>query len=66
MYEYGKGALRDNVMAYMWYDTASVSGHDKAGEWRDERAGLMTPEDISKAQGMARGCMSSGYTKCGY
>jgi len=66
MYEYGKGVLQDNVMAHMWYNTASVNGHDKAGEWRDERAGLMTPADIFKAQGMARECMSSGYTKCGY
>ena len=66
MYSNGKGVLQDNVMAHMWYNTASVNGHDKAGEWRDERAGLMTPADIFKAQGMAREFMSSGYTKCGY
>ena len=34
--------------------------------YRDEVAGLMTTEDISKARSMARECMSSGYTKCGY
>ena len=66
MYELGEGVLQDNVMAHMWYNIASANGNDKSGEWRDERAGLMTPADISKAQAMARECMSSGYTKCGY
>ena len=66
IYEYGRGVLQDNVMAHMWYNIASANGHSKAGEWRDERAGLMTNADISKAQAMARECMSSGYKKCGY
>jgi TPR repeat protein len=66
MYEYGNGVLQDNTMAHMWYNIASANGHDKSGEWRDERAGLMTNADISKAQSMARECMSSSYTKCGY
>ena len=66
MYRLGDGVLQDNVMAHMWYNIASANGNDKSGEWRDERAGLMTPADISKAQAMARECMSSGYTKCGY
>ena len=65
-YEYGEGVLQDNVMAHMWYNIASANGNSKAGEWRDERAGLMTQADISKAQAMARECMNSGYKKCGY
>ena len=66
MYEYGQGVLQDNTMAHMWYNIASANGHKKAGGYRDERAGLMTNADISKAQAMARECMSHGYTKCGY
>ena len=66
LYEYGQGVPQDNVMAHMWYNLAAANGDDKAGKWRDERAGLMTNADISKAQAMARECMSSGYTKCGY
>ena len=66
MYENGHGVLQDNVMAHMWYNIASANGVEKAGEWRDERAGLMTSADISKAQSMARECMSSGYKNCGY
>jgi TPR repeat protein len=65
MYEYGKGVLQDNVMAHMWYNIASANGNEDAGKWRDERAGLMTPADISKAQAMARECMSGGYQNCG-
>jgi TPR repeat protein len=64
MYEYGEGVLQDNVMVHMWHNIASANGHSKAGEWRDERAGLMTNADISKAQAIE--CMSSGYKKCGY
>ena len=66
MYEYGHGVLQDNTMAHMWYNIASANGYEEAGEWRDQRAGLMTSADISKAQAMARECMNSGYTKCGY
>jgi len=53
-------------MAHMWYNIASANGHEKAGGYRDELAGLMPPEDMSKAQAMARECINSGYTKCGY
>jgi TPR repeat protein len=66
MYRKGAGVLQDNVMAHMWYNIASANGYAKAGKYRDERAGLMTPADISKAQAMARECMSSSYKKCGY
>jgi TPR repeat protein len=66
MFEYGHGVLQDNTMAHMWYNIASANGNEKAGGYRDGRAGLMTNADISKAQAMARECMSSGYTKCGY
>ena len=65
-YEYGEGVLQDNVMAHMWYNIASANGNSKAGDYRDERAGLMTQADISKAQAKARECMNSGYNKCGY
>ena len=66
MYQYGLGVLQNNTMAHMWYNIASANGHEKSGGYRDELAGLMTNADISKAQAMARECMNSGYTKCGY
>ena len=66
MYEFGRGTLKDNVMAHMWFNIASANGHSVSGKWRDETAGLMTQADISKAQEMARECMSSSYQSCGY
>ena len=66
MLKNGQGVPQDNTMAHMWYNIASANGFEKAGGYRDERAGLMTPADIFKAQAMARECMNSSYTKCGY
>ena len=65
-YENGEGVLQDNVRAHMWYNIAAANGAEKAGEWREKRAGLMTSADISKAQSMARECMSSKYKNCGW
>ena len=65
MYQLGDGVLQDNVMAHMWYNISSANGDPESGDWRDERAGLMTNADISKAQQMARECMSSNYQNCG-
>jgi len=50
----------------MWYNIAAANGAEKAGEWREERAGLMTSADISEAQSMARECMNSKYKNCGW
>ena len=66
MYKDGEGVLQNNVMAHMWYNIAAANGNKKSGEWRDERAGLMTSADISKAQSMARECLSSNYKNCGW
>ena len=65
-YENGEGVLQDNVRAHMWYNIAAANGYEKAGEWREKRAGLMTSADISKAQSMARDCMNSNYKNCGW
>jgi len=50
----------------MWYNIASANGDPESGERRDALAGLMSQADISKAQQMARECMSSNYQNCGY
>jgi TPR repeat protein len=64
MNEYGDGVLQDNITAHMWYNIASANGHEKAGEYRAELAGLMTADAIEKATAMARECMNSNYKKC--
>lgn len=65
-YKLGNGVLQSNVIAHMWFNIASANGSPESGEWRDERAGLMTSADISKAQEMAGECISSNYQNCGY
>jgi len=66
MYDKGKGVLQDNVIAHMWYNIGSAKGQEIGGTNRDKIAKEMTSADISKAQSMARECMSSNYKNCGY
>ena len=66
MYTLGSGVLQDNVRAHMWYNISAANGDEKSGEWRDRTASKMTSADISKAQSMARECMSSNYKNCGW
>jgi uncharacterized protein len=65
-YESGQGVLQDNILSHMWYNIASANGNKKSSEWRDKIAAKMTAADISKAQTMAKECMSSGYKNCGW
>ena len=65
-YQFGNGVLQNNVMAHMWYNIASANGVKSADHFRDMVEADMTPDDISKAQAMARECMNSGYSKCSY
>ena len=66
MYGKGEGVLQDSVMAHMWSNIGAANGYEIGGTNRDEIAEKMTLADISKAQAMARECMSSGYKECGY
>ena len=66
MYSKGQGVPQDNVMAHMWYNIGAANGNEFGGTNRGNIAEGMTPADISKAQAMARECMSSGYQNCGY
>ena len=65
-YEYGEGVLQNYVMAYMWYKLAASNGSKGSSKWQNEVALLMTPEEISNAQIMARECVQNNYQKCGY
>ena len=66
MYANGQGVLQDNAVAHMWYNIGAANGNELGGTNRDIVAKKMTPADIPKATAMARECMNSGYTKCGY
>ena len=66
MYRNGWGVLSDQFIAHMWYNIAAANGNEKGAENREKLTKLMTPEDISKAEAMARACYYSNYDKCGY
>jgi len=53
MYWNGQGVPQDAVLAYMWLNLAAAQEPDAAAE-RDVAASEMTPDEIAKAQRMAR------------
>jgi TPR repeat protein len=66
MFSTSQSSVQDNVRAHMWYNISVANGSALGGERRDEIVDEMTPADVSKAQAMARECMSSGYEDCGW
>ena len=64
-YRDGEGALRDYVLAHMWYNIARSSGADTIDEESlDRLENSMTHEDIIRAVELAHRCMDSGYRDC--
>lgn len=53
-YERGDDVLQDFVIAHMWYNLAAAQGHEDATAARDGLAKRMTPEQMARAQEMAR------------
>ena len=53
-YEKGKGVMPDRIQAYIWYDLAAAQGLEIAVKNRDQVAAEMAPDEIIKAQNMAR------------
>ncbi|MEP3944609.1 hypothetical protein [Ascidiaceihabitans sp.] len=53
-YSTGAGAPLDYVQAHAWMNIAAASGHIKARETRSLLNDLMTPDDVAKAQTIAR------------
>jgi TPR repeat protein len=66
MYRYGEGVPKSYIMAYIWYDIAFTNGLKIAGEWRDQIASKMSPDDIFKAKTMAQECLSNDYMSNDY
>lgn len=64
MYASGEGIAQDNIRAYMWYDIAATQGDEDGPFGRDLIASLLNPNEITRAQEMARRCMASNYADC--
>ena len=63
-YNNGEGVLQDYLKAHMWWNLAATSGDKDAHEGRDSVAKKMTPQQIAKAQAMAKKCLASQYKGC--
>ena len=64
MYHYGYGVPRDYSRAHMWFNLASAAGEATATADRDIIAKKMTPQQIEKAQEMAKACQARNLKGC--
>ncbi len=65
-YASGRGVTQNNVVSYMLYSLAISRGSQIDAVKIDEISKLMTPNDIAKAQEMARTCKANNYKNCGF
>jgi hypothetical protein len=54
MYYSGKGVPKDYVLAHLWFNLAAAQGIEDAVKARDAVAKLITPDQLGKAQQLAR------------
>ena len=64
MYGNGQGVPPDYVRAHMWSNLASAVGIAEGTRNRDAAAMRMTPQQIQKAQDMARKCRERNFKGC--
>ena len=64
MYGQGRGVPQDYALAHMWWNIASAAGDAGGTENRDLVAKQMTPQQIEKAQDMARACQARNFKGC--
>jgi TPR repeat protein len=64
MHASGEGVIQDNVYAHMWLNIAAANGNEGARGSKDKVVKRMTPQDISKAQDLARKCVKKNYKDC--
>lgn len=65
-YAQGWGVTQDAVISLMWTIVAAMQGNETAISNRDFIEGEMTPEDIAKAERLARECVEKNYKGCGF
>lgn len=64
MYAMGRGVTQNDVYAHMWWNIAAVDGNVNAINQKDMLNKYLTPQDISKAQDLARECVKKNYKGC--
>jgi TPR repeat protein len=63
-YSNGQGVLQDYVRAHMWINIAAANGQPSGPKNRNIVAAKMNPQQIERAQQMARDCMARNYKRC--
>jgi hypothetical protein len=64
MYVNGRGVTQDYTRAHMWWDIAASLEYEDAVAYRAKVEKLMSPDDLSKAQELARECVAKNYQGC--
>ena len=64
MYAVGQGVIQDYASVHMWFNLSSASGNADGAKNRDIIAKKMTPQQIEKAQDMARACQARNFKGC--
>ncbi len=54
MYHLGQGVPQDDVQAHMWFNLSAAQGNELDREVRDGLALMMTPDQLAKAERLAR------------
>ena len=66
MFAQGKGSPQNLSLAYMWVLLAKLNENESAAEALKALKTLMTSQQISKGQSLAKLCNESNYQNCGY
>ena len=64
MYQKGHGVPQDYARAHMWFNLASAAGYARGTTNRDKLAKEITPQQIEKAQEMAKACQARNFKGC--
>ncbi|MBL8337483.1 MAG: tetratricopeptide repeat protein [Rhodoferax sp.] len=64
MYFEGAGVPQDNLRAYLWFTLAAIAGAPGATRNRTSISRLLSPDDLARAQQLARECQIRKYAGC--
>ena len=64
-YATGEGIRQDRLQAYMWFSLAADQGNAPAVKYRDHIASELQPDQVRRAQDMAKTCRGSNFKVCG-
>jgi TPR repeat protein len=66
MFRKGEGVPKNPVRAHMWFSFAAKRGEAGAQAELREVSRMMTAQEISQAEAMAKACEASNYRACEY